>query len=558
MPTAIGIRRVRCVASLARVLALTLAGAMAAGAATAQHGATDPLAALQNGQLVVWVVEPAAATPMSKTLAIAALHNATPLTYQEHDAGTFGQSAGSYGTASSNVGVASSSSTISAAPAGTGYHEQESGGFGQPSGSTGTAAGSYGQTASTLGQTAGSYGVDASNHGHDAGTYGNSLSTIAQAANPAAQSARNLSPHEADDLRNFKQQVSSAFPNLRVVYLSADPAELQTQLAAAQHTAQAPDLLISPASGSWWSGIQHEFGLATLRPASFRADGVTQTEPFVPQLAVVAHAPHMQTARAFAIWMSETSSECDGCVLGNFSPDARAAAGVAVDAVTRLLHGESLGGEADPEMAEFPPRSALAVLGGMNSQQSPLRIDVMRASTDGRVAAVTLRAIESTSSAFGVAHSLVVLRRDQEGQQDGRWRVLHVSLDLPPAEQQGERETLMNSIAAAPGLVPAGQSEPKGISQASPTNGDTRPPEPVLWWDNGGGASLQVIEWQTEDGGHWSDARLYLAPDVGARLRTQVTALFATSPTTYRWRVWSVGAKGEMKISPWSTLKIVG
>ena len=539
--------------------AALLAVALAARTGVAQDAATDPLAALQNAQLVVWVVEPAAVTPLSKAMAIAALHNATPLTYQEHDAGTFGQSASSYGTAASNVGVASSSSAISAPPAGTGYHEQESGSFGQPSGSTGTAAGNYGQTASSLGQTASSYGVDASNHGHDAGTYGNSLSTIAQAGNPAAQAARNLSPQEAGDLHSFEQRVSTAFPNLQVKYLSADPSELQTQLAAARRTAQYPDLLISPAPGPWWGGVQREFGLTTLQPASFRADGVTEAAPRMPQLAVLAHAPHMQTARAFAIWMSEASSDCDGCVLGNLSREARAAAGVAVDAVARLLHGESLGAAADPEMADFPPRSALAVLGGaiaaVNPQDTSPRIEVMAASADGRVAAVTLRAIESTSSAFGVAHSLVVLRRDHDGQHDGRWRVLHISLDLPPAEQQSERETLMNSIAAAPELTRAG---PKGITQASPPSGDTRPPQPVLWWDNRGGASLQVVEWQADDGGHWSDARLYLAPDVGARLRTQVTARFATSPITYRWRVWSVGAQGEMKISPWSTLKIVG
>jgi hypothetical protein len=533
---------------------LAMAFAVAAPSGVAQTGTAAPLAALQNGQLVVWVVEPASATPQSKSLAIAALHNATPLTYQEHDAGTFGQSASSYGTAASNVGVPSSSSSISAAPAGTGYHEQESGGFGQPAGNTGTASSNYGQTASSLGQTAGSYGVDASNHGHDAGTYGNSLSTIAQAGNSAAQAARTLSPQEADDLRGFEQRVSSAFPNLRVKYLSAAPEELQTQLAAAQRAGQYPDLLISPASGSWWGAVQREFGLATLRPASFHADGVTEAAPRMPQLAVLAHAPHMQTARAFAVWMSEASSDCDGCVLGNLSGEARAAASVAVDAVARLLHGESLGDEADAEMAEFPPRSALAVLGGTNFQQTPLHIEVMRASVDGRVAAVTLRAIESTSSAFGVAHSLVVLRRDQQG----RWRVLHVSLDLPPVEQQSELETLMNSIAAAPERTQVGLAGPKGITQASPPSGDTRPPQPVLWWDNGGGASLQVIEWQTEDSGHWSNPRLYLAPDVGARLRTQVTARFAAALATYRWRVWSVGAKGEMKISPWSTLKIVG
>jgi hypothetical protein len=524
----------------------------------AQDAGTDPLAALQNGQLVVWVVEPAVATPLSKALAaISAEHHATPLTYQEHEAGTFGQSASSYGTASSNVGVASSSSTISAAPAGTGYHEQESGGFGQASGSAGTAASNYGQAASSLGQTASTYGVDASNHGHDAGTYGNSLSTVAQAGNPPTFAAPGLLAQPTAELQRL--HVSSAFPDLRVKYLSADSAHLREQLAAAERAGQSPDLLLAPASEPGWSGIQREFGLATLQPAAFDADGVTQAAAPLPQFAILAHAPHMQAARAFAMWMSEGGSGCEGCGVENLPRNAQAAATVAIGAVERVLHGEPLGAEADPDMAPLSPRAALAVFGGSGSsaepralpEAMPLHIEAMQASAHGRMAAVALRVIASSRSVFGVAHPLVVLRRDQ----DGRWRVLHVSLDLPPAEQQSERETLMNSIAAAPERAPAG---PKGISQASPPNGDTRPPQPVLWWDNRGGASLQVVEWQMDDGGDWSDARLFLALDVGARLRTQVTASFASSAATYRWRVWSVGAKGEMKISPWSTLKIVG
>lgn len=542
------ILRIRCVAAMAA--AVMLCACVQGRIADGQEVAGEPLAGLQNGRLVIWVVEPAAPTPLSKALAIAALHNATPLTYQEHDAGTFGQTAGSYGTEASNYGKPADTASISAPPAGTGYHEQTSGSFGQTSGGYGTASSNYGQTASSLGQTASNYGVDSSNHGHDAGTYGNSLSTIAQAGSPPAANAQNLSAQQAEEMHGLEQRVSTTFPNLHVQYLSADPVELRAQLAAAQRAGKYPDLLMAPAPGSWWSGVQHEFGVAMLQPASFYPDGVTQAEPPQPRLAVLAHAPNMETARAFALWMSETGSSCDGCVLNNLAKNAQAPATVAISAVTRLLHGEALGAEADPEMAAFPPQSATALLASTASADTPLRVEVMQAAAHGRVAAVELRAIAASRAAFGVVHPLVVLRRDD----DGRWRVLHVSLDLPPAEQQSERRTLMSSIEAAP---QAAHTEPAGISQASPANGDTRPPQPVLWWDNRGGASLQVIEWQVDQSGQWTDPRLYLATDVGARLRTQVTARFADSPAVYRWRVWSVGAGGAMKISPWSTLKIV-
>ena len=37
-----------------------------------------------------------------------------------------------------------------------------------------------------------------------------------------------------------------------------------------------------------------------------------------------------------------------------------------------------------------------------------------------------------------------------------------------------------------------------GISQAAPRDGDTRSAPAELWWDNLGGASMQVVEWQTQ------------------------------------------------------------
>jgi len=97
-------------------------------------------------------------------------------------------------------------------------------------------------------------------------------------------------------------------------------------------------------------------------------------------------------------------------------------------------------------------------------------------------------------------------------------------------------------------------TKPKGISQAAPPDGDRRSAEPELWWDNLGGATLQVVEWQTGAG---PVTNLFFVPDTGSRLRTGVVARFARDQRQYRWRVWSVGPDGTIVVSPWRTLNIV-
>jgi hypothetical protein len=96
-----------------------------------------------------------------------------------------------------------------------------------------------------------------------------------------------------------------------------------------------------------------------------------------------------------------------------------------------------------------------------------------------------------------------------------------------------------------------------GISQAAPVDGETRTAQPELWWDNLGGATLQIVEWQQGAPNNWSVSNLYFVPDNRERLRTRVAARFALGGQ-YRWRVWSVGPGGIVVLSPWRTMTIVG
>ncbi len=544
--------------SMAGLLLATLLACVVAS--LAQEGdSAESLAALRQGPLIVWFVVAPNRPPKTNLAAIFALHDTAPSTYQEKTTGSFGQSASTYGQDSASYGVDSSSSTISApqpaqgedapsaTPNGMGYRQQESGSFGQAASSYGTTAGKYGTESSNLGQTAGSFGTAASNHGQDAGSLGESTSTIAEAGK------RTSKPVPPALVQRFMDRMRRAFPELDVAFTEVDPDELADRLTAAQDTAAYPDVLLGALPPAWWSDMQGTYGLAMLQPASFYQNGVTENEPQMEQVAILAHAVHMQAARAFALWMSEPGKDCPGCVQVALSSKERAAAAIATSAMKLLLNGESIGDEADPAMAgnvSQGVRRMLTTSGNTVAEDAAFRVEVERASTNGSLAAVALRVVATSNSVFGVAHPLVVLRATK----DNRWRVLQMSLNLPQFEQTNVLETLMETSPTAAAEQRAGV---KGVTVATPQEGATRMPQPELVWETNGGAGLQVVEWQRGRGGSWSDARLYLVQDRNPRLQTHVIAQFANDAARYRWRVWSVGAHGEMKISPWRTFNVV-
>ena len=537
--------------STKRFAAALLAGVSLMGSASAQDATSNPLEPLSQGDLVVWVLHVGPGRIKNPIVAAGATAQ-TPLTYKEQDAGTFGQEASTYGKVSSDVGKPSDTPDISVPPSGTGYHEQESGGFGDTSSNVGTTAGSYGQTASSYGQNAASYGTDASNHGQTVGSFGHSLDTIANAGNPAS------TPQGNALLEELKQRVAESFPELHAHYVSVSTGDLPDWLAEAQGRADYPDILIGPLPKIWWTSLQGGYGIATLRAASLRADGGSSSDE--PGYALVARAPHPKQARAFVLWLTEDGS-CDGCLASdvNGTPQEQAVVEVAKAAVEKLAQGQGLGQLADPAIAQFPPTLGRWMsmperpVGDPNASgghSEPVHVEAVAVHASPRLAVVAMRLTVSSSKAFGVAHPLVVLR----SQENGSWRVLHVSLNLPAYELSQQQKEL--SDAGAPNEA-AQKTGPKGISKASPVDGDARSPRPDLWWDNNGGASLQVVEWQVKRDDQWSDPLLMMASDDGARLQTRVTAGFASSEGLYRWRVWSVGADGEMKISPWSEFTIV-
>jgi hypothetical protein len=530
-------------------------------------GSAAPLTALRQGTLIVWFVSVPVQTPQTGIEAVAALHNATPLDYQEQTAASLGQSASTYGQDAGSYGVDADSRSISTpsiapdknatteTPNGMGYRQQAASTFGQNAGGYGTASSNVGQPSSTLGQNAGGYGQSAGSYGTAASNVGtassnfgagNSVPAQGGASAPVQQSA---SSPEAEQARSSLRE---AFPDLQMKFVVVDADQLKQSLTSAQGTTDFPDVLLGTLPAGWWNGMDSEFGLAMLRPAAFYPNGVMDSAPGMEEIAILAHAQHMQAARALALWMSEPESGCPGCVQAGLTGKNMAAAAIAKGAVERLVNGQPLSEVSDPEMATESSegvRRMLATMGNTSASGDGVRVQVEDASVNGSLAAVALRVVVSSAGVFGVAHPLVVLRAGK----DGKWKVLQMSLNLPQAEQTSEREALMVTTPPSSAEQRAGV---KGVSQATPQDGQTLSQMPELVWDNHGGAGLEVVEWQRGEGGSWSDARLYLVQDTNARLQTHVQAEFADKNGRYRWRVWSVGAEGDVKISPWRTFRL--
>ncbi|MGA8940505.1 MAG: hypothetical protein WB439_15190, partial [Acidobacteriaceae bacterium] len=446
----------------------------------------------------------------------------------------------------------------SAKPNGIGYKEEEAGSVGQNAASygadasnSGKEASAAGQNAGGFGQTAGSYGTEASNAGVESSNFGSGKGAGSASARTESASAAQQ-PLSSPGAEQVRESLRQTFPDLQMKFIAVTPEQLRARLTAARGTAEYPDALLGTLPATWWNGMDNEFGLATLQPAVFYPNGMMNNPESTEEVAILVRAPHMEAARAFALWMSEPQSGCPGCVLAGMAGDKAAAAAIAKSAVERLVNGQPLGGEADPEIAADSSRGVrrmLATMGNSAAGNDGVHVQVEQASVDGSLAAVALRVVVSSRGVFGVAHPLVVLRKAK----DTKWRVLQLSLNLPQYEQANEERALMISDPPTESEVRGGV---KGVTQAAPMDGQTVAQMPQLVWDNHGGAGLQVVEWQHGEGGGWSDARLYLVQDTNARLRTQVMADFADANGRYRWRVWSVGAHGEVKIGTWRTFRL--
>ena len=538
-----------------RATAAVLVLGTVATAAAAQTSPAAPEAAVHD-RLVLWLVHPSARSALQK--ALDSQSNAVPNTLGESTVSSFGQTAGSYGQTAGSYGHPTSDDkrNVTDNNPTAGDYGQTAASFGQPSSTVGQTAGSYGQTAGSLGQTSGAAGQTAGSYGQTAGSFGEGLSTIAAAggkAQRAAERAFHHPPHGAE-WDAWLAGVRSAFPELKVDLVDVRDDELGADLGAAANTAQAPDVLLgNPLPPSWRPGtggtrtfVAASLGVkAKVRQADLSPDQTT-VKSWEPEASLLVRAPHPAQARAFMVWLL-SGGNCAGCNAPATAQASGSPGDVAQRALGGLLGGEALDGIADPQMARFSPGAVRAEALGATpvSERLNTRIDVTAAQANDHLAVVTMRATLWSASAMGVLDALAVLRRDGSG----RWRVLQVTPNL-------QHDALAQAASSLePFCKPGRPARVAGVNLAAPADGDSTGPQPELWWDNGGGAGLEVVEWQVRAGTGALDSHLYFLPDTNSRLRTRATAPFAAAGA-YRWRVWSVGQGGVSVLSPWRSLTV--
>ena len=476
---------------------------------------------LKGGSLTLWRVRPTTDEDRARIAARKLNAAIAPMKkYAEHTTSEFGQS-------SSDVGQTYSSQT----PA------------------------SLGQTAASAGQTASSYGTTTGGFGQTASSFGESTSD----ASKVKPTTTALTPKQAEASLRGTLLMSLGGANIQFVDIVSE--EFEDKLAAVKDSSAYPDIVTGIENLPSWPGSGlgvTMFGLP-LQPEPDR------TPSFVPQRIfqradILLQAPHPAQARAFVVWLRD-EGRCDvWCADKKYiaKMGMEDAVTAAQGAFTNVLQGGTIKAYADKDAAEFsgPVAQSLAfgeLFGGPSRpiDTEHLRIDTMALATNERhsLAAVTLRAVIPSEGSFGVVHAQVVLRKGEGG-----WGVLQISSNLW-IPQLGEVNDL---LAQAMFGKPDESSPVLGVSQAAPLDGDNRSPQPYLWWDNLGGATLQVVEWQVKAESGWTNTNLEPVSDTGPRLKTEVVASFARQAGQYRWRVWSIGKGGELKLSPWHTLIIVG
>jgi hypothetical protein len=517
------------------VVLIVLTGVLASCAQTPD----SPTAPLEQGPLTVWVVRHGTRAEVLriKSRKIQAQAQATqvlPTTVQEQTAGSFGQ-------ISSNVG-------------------QTAGSYGQTAGSAGRNASDTGQTASSYGTTAGSFGTAASDHGQTAGSAGQTAGSFGQAASTYGQSlggsslsASNSTPVSAPVysviVGGLSVSLNHGFAKLEVRYVDVVAEELEDKLAAVEGKPEYPDVVLASALPQGWDGSG--LGLTMLGlPTSLDIPDPALIKAWQRErVEILTRAPHPERARAFAVWMRYPGTDYFLSVDKSADAPARIAAGV----LGGVLNGDGLGVDADAEAAKFKGDLARQLALGLVPPEAvaglEFKIGVTDASANDRLAAVTLSVIASSPRAFGVMIAHVVLRKDDAG----HWKVLQISPNVRygvPGTGWGAMRLYTRAV------IPERTAKIVAVSQAAPPDGDNRPPQPELWWDNNSDSGLLAVEWQMQFEG-WTDSRMFLVPNRDPRVQTRVRAEFAQTPGKYRWRVWAIGEGGVVKLSPWREMNIL-
>lgn len=494
-------------------------------ACTAHAQDADPLAPLQHGTLVIWVVRPPSERKPDNVpqyrAAQPGYHQSTTANLGQ-SAGTFGQTAGSYGVDSGSARISAPSSPITqSTPTSSADTPSYSGYRQQVPNSTGQSLSSFGDTLTTIGQ-------------------------------PKETTPPPFTLATRPPVGWRERDLQDTFPELKLQISDVYGFDLSAYLEAAVGTPSYPDILFGDFMTKDWPKLKARFAVPIIPHAEYLPDGLaTRLDLYRDDYALVAGSQNPDAARAYATWVNlEWCSLCHAEYPAfPLKPEQSKAASVAVTAMQHLWNGESIGDLADPEIAVFSPLIAMYRL-AMSDKRIPMEdvhTKVLDTSVHGAIAVVRLRIFVSSDEEFGVVRPVFVLRRN-----DTDWRVLQVSFNLPPLEAYAVSSTLM---ATNPPRREEQKAGVMGVTLMVPEDNALVQRTPQLGWYNAGGAGLQVVEWSPSDGEN--DTHLFFVPDRNVLLRNEVQAQFARFNQKYRWRIWSVGPHGETKLTPWRTFTAI-
>jgi hypothetical protein len=354
---------------------------------------------------------------------------------------------------------------------------------------------------------------------------------------PAVESAR----------RQLQAALDDKFPDNQIDFTLVDPEDFQDDLKAVVGTEDFPDVVFLLEPAAWWGRMG--LGIHVLSDP-LNGGFLPVTRRPLDQMGdwqILRVAPHPLVARAFISWLADRDWPQEEPSTDRPEHSVPGAGDVALQAVIETLAGRKIDSMADPDMADFDARTARARALGLAERSTEaganLQTGVTVVKANDRLAVALVRTRVDSAWDFGIVHSMVILRRGREG-----WKVLQ----LTPAGSPALMTPRFRELESVCRTVPSDQiAKLGGVSLASPPDGDHRDGPFELWWDNGGNASLLLVEWQQPIG--WASTNLYFLPDRHPRDTTRVPSPFAAS--ALNWRVWALGTGGVVTLSPWRSMR---
>jgi hypothetical protein len=350
---------------------------------------------------------------------------------------------------------------------------------------------------------------------------------------PAVESAR----------RQLQAALDDTFPDNQIDFTLVDPDDFQDDLQAAFGTDDFPDVVFLPVREAWWKRLgvgifvlsdplSGGFEPASLGPVDHMGDW-----------AIVRAAPHPLVARAFLSWLADRDWPQQDTSADRPEHNVPGAGDIALQAVIETLAGHKIDSMADVDMARFDAPTARGfALDVASGPGANLQTSITAVRANDRLAVALVRTRVDSGNAFGIVHSMVILRRGREG-----WKVLQ----LTPAGSPALMTPRFHELESVCRTVPPEQVAKVGAtSLASPPDGDHRDGPFELWWDNGGNASLLLVEWQQPGN---PPTNLYFVPDHHPRDTTRIQSPFPGGGL--KWRVWALGTGGALTLSPWRWMR---